>query len=620
MNLVLVFFQAVKLNDQCERLKILWEIFDRACKVNSPIFRSIYGEGCQVARIRDKGHHKVGVLVLRDISRWIPAIMKLKRCCVFHLFVDENYILRFQNNMRFLVDLDFSLVATSPNHSVIAALNILPNSRFMLLYDYSKQARIFKHASLLLAHLSRHQNVPHLLLGQIHKDTNPHMSNVIVRKGDFSSSAIIMASKNYLVRASYLHTVSNMEKDIWSQMNGSLTWLLGAVPIAVTEELPSMRPCIQKKVIFVHEKLDVNSLEGGDFRIISLASRIAKLTCQKPVFSVRELLSAQRPAEAFLGDYGLALNVAGLKLEKAFPRPCQSPNFDLAIVGVWFWRENFKSAAELAFDWQSKNCITKLIGLTDDIHWIRMTQGLLVNAFSNVPVPRAAFETILEKREDELNLYSRLDGILTVNAADAHSIGHLVENGYERSCPVSHVEVSLAKDMRAFSSQYHRNSICFSGDAHLYNEFAMHWFLNFVFPRLMIDGVRLNIFGRRWKTEFCHRKGVICREKKDYNLCYICIAPTQIAFSGIVTKIGEYLEYKKKVISNYIGGHPFANNSNVVLVSSADQFAVQITRHLESTSGFTELEQGYIVDESLPPCLISWFDRTLPQPGRDFAG
>lgn len=598
-------------NYSCNHLQILWKQLSEICRFNHPNFHFVSMEGCQLARIRESSHHKIGVLVLRDTRLWIREIHSLMQCCVFHFFISEKDIIDFQKHMGLLVDLDFSLSLANPDISIDQILKFLPNSRYMILSNHSRQVKIFVENSFIFARLPNNSLVPHMLLKPTDKDLarrigSHHLSNIIARK-DLLHSSIIIASKSYIQKIHDHNKVSNIADGLPNQLNGSLTWLMSSGPEESDLEVGSW-PCVQKSIIFLHEKININELEGGDFRIISLASRISRFTCQKPTFAVRELLSSKNLTESFLKKYGLSLGIAGFELEKIFPGACQHTKYDLAIVGVWFWRVGMKSMAELASTLQSKNCIANIVGLTDDIHWIRMTQGLLRNAFSNVSVPRSDFENILEIKEHELNVYAKLDHILTVNDADAHSIGYLIEDGYEKSCPVSHAEVkhaekTSAQDAAGFLASTRK--ICFSGSGHLYNEFSMHWFLKNVFPKL-IAGVELHIFGDRWAEHFCSREGVICSSKKDYSLCRLCIAPTQIAFSGIVTKISEYLDNRKTVVSNYIGAYSFANNPNVILANTAEQFVEQLNKNLvlESASDFLKVHESY-KDESLPPCLIS---------------
>ena len=202
----------------------------------------------------------------------------------------------------------------------------------------------------------------------------------------------------------------------------------------------------------------------------------------------------------------------------------------------------------------------------------------------------------------ECNVVDKLDGIIALTAEDAAFFKYKTS-----SIPVTEIPVGFEKNNTVEPSHtseklpvlFHLGSMDW-----LPNVEAMDWFIGSVLPIIVkkYPDIKLHIAGKKmpeWYSKMNNKNlivdGRIASAKNYMRDKDILIVPL-LSGGGIRVKIIEAMAYGKTVISTSVGvkGIHLQNNINVLLADTAEGFAQQIFRCIESEElRFTIAENGY---------------------------
>ncbi len=321
---------------------------------------------------------------------------------------------------------------------------------------------------------------------------------------------------------------------------------------------PSLpRKCRQPRHVLVVHELAPSRFAGSNLRV----RQICEWLRQKPR-SIRVTLAFREPGAAAADTHDARSWAAkhGVELvsdDAVFSRlRALEVRFDLAMLGVWFYRTGAPTISELLLRrLQQRNC--RIVLLSDDVHYRRCQQERACDAVA--------------RRSSEARLYASPGIELLVAASTEDAEVFRSEFGAQRVTVLPMALDPVRKSTAANRRRSRVKQILFAGSWHDANLFVVTWIMDVLYPALMIDPVlksaQIVVVGSRawllmWEERrrrnvaaWAHMQVIAKVQDMESVLTTntVFFAPAGISGTGITTKVMFGLQNYVPVVTNRDG-------------------------------------------------------------------
>ena len=390
----------------------------------------------------------------------------------------------------------------------------------------------------------------------------------------------------------------------------------GKVPTVGRSALPAataLAAAAASHVLVMHEHVP-HLKQGGDHRILQVIGAIARTQPGAQLTFMHRGTAATAAHRASLTELGVSTILSESELVPAAdggPLELRDPaalfgkryrEVDVAVLGTWFYKKTADgrvapSIPEAVLPYLRQHvpraCV---VVLSDDIHALRNIESRLCPSEANDPGCGAR---LLER---ELAVYAAADVVAVVSPEDARLLAALGVR-LARS-PVVLPYVTDERWLGLLAPPFAARSeprLLFVGSTHTMNRRALDWFLDEVFPRVLVHypGAVLHVVGHGW-TQFgyqdrCPRCNITGVEATDDELAEalqaarVFVAPIR-ALTGVSTKNLLALASGVPLVTTSHGAQGLLLSSDAapaLVADEPDDFAAAVRLLLTSAAAWT---------------------------------